>query len=131
MSKSSATQKAKRAKRAMKSEAPGTKAEAPSVKSETPVFDVEAFIFELDGMGMKLTAVALADGKVLVSRWSMMNANENAEQIKDLWARQIGDDQERIDALAAHLTKMTPGRCISSGLPHVSSPDTATGSESD
>ena len=102
-----------------------------------PDFDVVAFIAKLDGMGMKLTAVLLADGKFRVSRWCMMKANENAEQIRDLWTTQIGDDQRRIDVLAAHLAKVQrteTGRCISSGLPHVAShsiavSDTAAASE--
>jgi hypothetical protein len=102
-----------------------------------PDFDVEAFISKLDGMGMKLTAIPLADGKVRVSRWCMMKANEHTEQIQELWATQIGDDQGRIDALAAHLAKALPretSRYISSGLPQVASQsiavaDTAAASE--
>jgi hypothetical protein len=88
-------------------------------KSEMADFDVEAFIRKLDGMGMKLTAVPLADGKFRVSRWCMMKANEHAQQIQDLWTRQIGDDQERVDVLAAHLAKLAPRDTvrISSGLP--------------
>jgi hypothetical protein len=88
-------------------------------ESEMADFDVEAFISKLDGMGMKLTAIPLADGKFRVSRWCMMNANEHAQQIQDLWTRQIGDDQERIDVLAAHLAKLAPQDTIriSSGMP--------------
>jgi hypothetical protein len=104
-----------------------------SGNSEKPDFDVEAFIDKLDSMGMKLTAIPLADGKLRVSRWCMMKANEHAQQIRDLWTGQIGDDQERIDVLAAHLAKAAPRdtACISSGLPHVASqsiaaPDAAT-----
>jgi hypothetical protein len=92
--------------------------------SEMPDFDVEAFIAKLDGMGMKLTVVPLADGRFRVTRWCMMKANEHAEQIQDLWTGQVGDDQGRIDVLAAHLAKMVPqetGRVVSSGLPHVPS----------
>ena len=80
-------------------------------------FDVEAFITKLDRMGMKLTAVPLADGKLRVNRWCMMNAAEHAEQIQDLWTTQIGNDRERIDVLAAHLAGATAGEaidCISS-----------------
>ena len=87
-------------------------------------FDVEAFIAKLDGMGMKLTVIPLADGRFRVSRWCMMKANEHAQQIQDLWTRQIGDDQERIDVLAAHLAKAVPpetARSVSSSLPHVPS----------
>ena len=68
-------------------------------------FDVEAFVAKLDGMGMKLTAIPLADGRFRVSRWCMMKANEHAQQIDDLWTKLIGDDQERLDVLAAHLAK--------------------------
>jgi len=69
-----------------------------------PEFDVEAFVAKLDCMGLKLTAVALADGKVRVNRWRMMQAVDHTQQIEDLWASQIGDDQARINLLAAHLT---------------------------
>src|SRR5579871_6886542 len=92
-----------------------------------PDFDVEAFIAKLDGMGMKLTAIPLADGKFRVSRWCMMKANEHAEEIKDLWTTQIGDDQKRIDVLAEHLAKALSrdaGSCISSGLPQVAAQST-------
>ena len=90
--------------------------------SDMPDFDVEAFISKLDGMGMKLTAIPLADGKFRVSRWCMMNANDHAQQIQELWARQIGDNQERIDVLAAHLVKLSSreaARYVSSGQPQV------------
>jgi hypothetical protein len=100
-------------------------------------FDVEAFISKLDGMGMKLTAIPLADGKYRVSRWCMMKANEHAQQIEDLWTRQIGDDQERIDVLAAHLAKMLPQDTIrvssdirvSSGLPQIATQSIAAQGE--
>jgi len=81
-------------------------------------FDVEAFITKLDGMGMKLTAVPLANGKLRVNRWCMLNATEHAQQIQELWTAQIGDDQERVDILAAHLATAAPreaSTCISSG----------------
>jgi hypothetical protein len=104
---------------------------------EMPDFDVEAFITNLDRMGMILTAVPLADGKLRVSRWCMLNAAEHAHEIDDLWTTQIGNDQERIDVLAAHLAKAVPpeavGRISSSPvqigtLPQSTAvPDTATG----
>lgn len=81
-------------------------------------FDIEAFITKLDRMGMKLTAVPLADGKLRVNRWCMLNAAEHAQQIQDLWTAQIGNDRERIDVLAAHLANAAAGEavdCISSG----------------
>jgi hypothetical protein len=89
-----------------------------------PDFDVEAFISRLEGMGMKLTVIPLADGRFRVSRWCMLSANEHAQQIQDLWTRQIGDDQERINVLADHLANKAPRETavyISSSLPHVAS----------
>src|SRR5215471_5324643 len=47
-------------------------------ESEMPDFDVETFVTKLDRMGMKLTAVPLADGKLRVNRWSMLHASEHA-----------------------------------------------------
>jgi hypothetical protein len=73
--------------------------------SEMPDFDVEAFVTELDRMGVKLTAIPLADGKLRVSRWCMLTATEYAQQIENLWITQIGNDSERIDLLAAHLMR--------------------------
>src|SRR5215470_692008 len=84
--------------------------------SEMPDFDVEAFVTKLDRLGVKLTAVPLADGKLRVSRWRMLNATEHAQQIEDLWTMQIGNDQERIDILAAHLANVAPRKgvdCVS------------------
>ena len=93
-----------------------------------PDFDVEAFISKLDRMGVKLTAIALADGKLRVNRWSMLNATEHTQQIEDLWTTQIGNDRERIDVLAAHLAKMTGQQaadCISSNRLQIDSPSIA------
>ena len=73
-------------------------------------FDVEAFVTRLDRIGMKLTAVPLADGKLRISRWRMAGAVEHAQQIQDLWASQIGDNQERIDLLAAHVIRASRQR---------------------
>src|SRR5712671_7569688 len=86
-----------------------------------PDFDVEAFITKLDRMGMKLTAVPLADGKLRVNRWCMLNATEHAQQIEDLWTTQIGNDRERIDVLAAHLAKAA----LSASPVQIGSPSTA------
>ncbi len=71
-------------------------------------FDVVAFVAKMDGMGVKLTAVPLADGKVRVSRWRMMQSVEHAKQAEDLWIAQIGSNQARIDVLAKHLTAQVP-----------------------
>ena len=73
-----------------------------------PEFDVETFVARLDRMGLKLTSIPLADGKLRVNRWRMLNAGEHTQQIHDLWATQIGNNQERIDLLAAHLAKAAP-----------------------
>ncbi len=71
-------------------------------------FDAEAFVARLERMGLKLTCVPLADGKVRINRWRMLNAGEHTQQIQDLWASQIGEDQARIDVLAAHLSRVAP-----------------------
>src|SRR5216683_2539205 len=73
-----------------------------------PEFDVETFVASLDRMGLKLTSIPLADGRLRVNRWRMLNAGEHTQQIHDLWATQIGNNQERIDLLAAHLAKAAP-----------------------
>ena len=70
-------------------------------------FDVEAFVTKLYDMGMKLTALPMADGKLKIYRWRMMGAFEHAREIEDLWKSQIGDDQARIDLLASHLFSAT------------------------
>ena len=49
------------------------------VRTEMGEFDVEAFVARLDRMGMKLTAVPLADGKLRISRWRMAGAVEHAQ----------------------------------------------------
>jgi len=68
-------------------------------------FDVEAFVTQLDGMGLKLTAVPLADGKYRVNRWRTMDAVQHRQKIQDLWTSQIGNSQSRLDTLAAHLAQ--------------------------
>jgi hypothetical protein len=40
--------------------------------------EVEVFIAELERMGMKLTALQLADGKLKIYRWRMRGAREHA-----------------------------------------------------
>ena len=63
----------------------------------------EAFIAEPDRLGMKLTALELADGTFKVYRWRMGGAREHADQIEALWISQVGADQARINLLAAHI----------------------------
>jgi hypothetical protein len=90
-------------------------------------FDVEAFVTKLDRMGMKLTAVPLANGKLRVNRWCMLSAAEHAQQIEELWTTQIGNDRERIDLLAAHLAKAASPE----GAGYISSGPLRTGSRSE
>src|ERR1700674_339290 len=78
------------------------------VETKMPEFDVEEFVAKMDRLGLKLTGVPLADGKYRVNRWRMSGAIENAEQIRNLWTSQIGDNQSRIDQLAAHLAQAEP-----------------------
>jgi hypothetical protein len=70
---------------------------------EMQEFDVAAFIAKLDDMGLRLSTVPLADGKLRVNRWRTLKATEHAQQIQDLWTTQIGNNQARMDLLAAHL----------------------------
>ncbi len=93
-----------------------------------PDFDVEAFIVKLDRMGVKLTAIPLADGKLRVNRWCMLHATEHAQQIQDLWTTQIGNDRERIDLLAEHLAKTASPQgadCINFAPLRIDSPSMA------
>jgi hypothetical protein len=75
------------------------------VEKEMPEFDVEEFVAKMDRLGLKLTAVPVADGKYRGDRWRMSEAIENAEQIRNFWTSPIGDNQYRIDQLAAHLSR--------------------------
>jgi hypothetical protein len=75
-------------------------------------FDVEAFVAKFESLGVKLTAVPLADGRVRINRWRMPNAVD-ALQIEHLWAAQIGTNQARIDLLATHLAP-TPAKVTGS-----------------
>ena len=67
-------------------------------------FDVELFIAEMDRMGVRLTALPLADGTVRVNRWRTMSAVEHGHRIDHLWGS-VGHDQTRMETLAAHLMK--------------------------
>jgi hypothetical protein len=68
-------------------------------------FDVESFVAEMDRMGVKLTALPLADGTVRVNRWRTMQAVEHGHKIDHFWGSQVGHDQARMETLAAHLIK--------------------------
>jgi hypothetical protein len=62
----------------------------------------------MERMGLKMTAVRLADGKYRVNRWRMPLATQHTQQIEELWASQIGDNPARMDQLAAHLYLTVP-----------------------
>jgi hypothetical protein len=62
----------------------------------------------MERMGLKMTAVRLADGKYRVNRWRLPLAGEHTQQIEELWASQVGDNQVRMDQLAAHLYLTVP-----------------------
>ena len=71
-------------------------------------FDCTGFVANMEQMGLKLTAVRLADGKYRINRWRLPQAIEHAQQIEDLWSSQIGDNQPRMDLLAAHVLLKAP-----------------------
>jgi hypothetical protein len=75
-----------------------------------PEFDAAGFVAKMDGMGLKLTAVPLADGRYRLNRWRTMQAFEHGQQINDLWASQIGTDLGRIDLLTAHLAQVAAAK---------------------
>jgi len=77
-------------------------------------FDVAAFVAQLERLGVRLTAVPLADGKLRINRWRMLNAAEHTEQIRDLWDGEIGEDQARIDVLAAFLNARAAAQRLAS-----------------
>ena len=55
-----------------------------------PEFDVEAFVAGLERMGVKLTCVPLADGKVRINRWRMLNAGDSVFVRQSRSARSAG-----------------------------------------
>ena len=46
-------------------------------------FDIETFVAKMDRMGLKLTAVPLADGKYRLNRWRTMQAFEELSRSTD------------------------------------------------
>ena len=78
-------------------------------------FDPQGFIAELERMGMKLTALQLADGKFKVYRWRMQGARQNALQIEMLWRSQVGENQARIDHLAEHIIRVDKAKYEAGG----------------
>ena len=78
--------------------------------------EVEALVAELDRLGIRLTALQLADGEFKIYRWRMRGAHEHAQEIETLWTSQIGEDQSRIDLLAAHIMRAEKTRSGSDGV---------------
>ena len=68
-------------------------------------FDVSGFVSKLERIGLKLTATSLADGTTQINKWKLPDAAEKAEEIEKIWVSAIGENQARIDALAAHLSR--------------------------
>ena len=85
-------------------------------------FDPQGFIAELERMGMKLTALQLADGKFKVYRWRMQGAREHALQIEALWNSQVGENQARIDLLAEHIIRIEKAKYEAPGSYATESP---------
>lgn len=71
-------------------------------------FDVSSFVAKLEGMGLKLTTIPLADGTIRINKWKLPDAAERPEEIEKMWLSAIGENQARIGALAAHLSRPTP-----------------------
>ena len=70
-------------------------------------FNAAAFVAELEWMGVKLTAVPLADGTMRINRWRMLHASENIQRIQQLWINELGENQARIALLASFLGART------------------------
>ena len=75
-------------------------------------FDVAAFVTRLEGLGVKLAAVPLADGRFSVTRWKLPSAVEHAREIERLWTLQVGLSQTRIDLLARHILEGAPATSV-------------------
>jgi len=66
----------------------------------------------------------LADGTFKVYRWRMSGAREHAKQIEALWNSQVGEDQSRIDLLAAHILRAEKARDVGGDIAmHKNPPD--------
>jgi hypothetical protein len=69
-------------------------------------FDVEGFVGKLTGMGMTLKALRFADGTYRICPWRFQHPIDHTQEIAELWQSEVGDDQTRIDFLAAHLAQV-------------------------
>jgi hypothetical protein len=68
-------------------------------------FDPEGFAAAVERLGLRLTAVRLADGSVRLNRWRTADAVINARRIEALWAAQIGENLDRVRELAAYIMR--------------------------
>ena len=75
-------------------------------------FDAAGFVTTLEGLGVKLAAVPLADGRFSVTRWKLPSAVEHAREIERLWSLQVGISQARIDLLARHILEGAPATSV-------------------
>lgn len=82
------------------------------VGGEMAVFDVAGFVTKLEGLGIKLAAIPLADGRFRISRWKLPSAVEYADQIERLWAFEVGQNQARIDLLGRYISQITPATSV-------------------
>jgi hypothetical protein len=82
-----------------------------------PQLSIEALVTDIEGLGLRLSATRLADGKTRLNRWRTPDGVVNAKRIDDLWATHIGDSVERIDELTKYLLRRTgppaPGNAMS------------------
>ena len=68
-----------------------------------PDFDVQGFVADVERLGLMLRALPLADGSIRLNQWRMPNAIIHAQRIEALWALRIGENQDRVQQLAAHV----------------------------
>jgi uncharacterized protein involved in outer membrane biogenesis len=85
--------------------------------SDMPDFDVQGFVADVERLGLMLRALPLADGSIRLNLWRMPNAIIHAQRIEALWALRIGENQDRVQQLAAHVMQRDAER----------SPPSATG----
>ena len=68
-----------------------------------PDFDAQGFVAAVERLGLLLTAVRFSDGNVRLYRWRLPDAVIHAQRIEALWALRIGENQDRVQQLAAHV----------------------------
>jgi len=81
--------------------------------------DAVVFTQEIERMGVKLTAIRLADGQYCINRWPMINAI-SPQHVDGIWAANIGDDQGLIDLSAASPIRPPSANACTRQRPHES-----------